>query len=71
MSIVILDYGVGNIQSITNALNYVGIKNSVIDQPCAISNSAKLILPGVGAFGYALDQVNSVGLGNFIKFAVK
>ena len=60
--ISILDYGIGNISSVRNALDYLGIKNSIINKPSEVKNCGRLILPGVGAFGSAMENLNSAGL---------
>jgi imidazole glycerol-phosphate synthase subunit HisH len=60
--ISILDYGIGNIASICNALDYLGIKNSIINKPSEVKNCGRLILPGVGAFASAMKNLNSAGL---------
>ena len=48
----------GNIRSIQNALNYLGIKNQVIDKSKQVLDSEKLILPGVGSFRLAMENMN-------------
>lgn len=60
----IINYKMGNLQSLVNSLDYLNIPNRVIDSPDNIINCDKLILPGVGAFGLAMQQLNSLG---FIK----
>ena len=55
--ISILNYGMGNIRSIQNALNYLRIENQVIDKPKQILESEKLILPGVGSFRLAMKNI--------------
>jgi glutamine amidotransferase len=60
--ISILDYGMGNLASVRNALDYLGIKNSTINKPSEVKNCGRLILPGVGAFGSAMENLNSAGL---------
>jgi len=62
-SIVIIDYGVGNLNSILNAffrLNY--FKASVSRDFNVIANADGVILPGVGAFGYCSNNLKSYGL---------
>ena len=48
--IAIIDYGAGNIFSVRNALNYLGIENQLTEDISVIEKADKLILPGVGAF---------------------
>ena len=50
MSICIIDYGLGNIASIFNAVKYIGAEPIVSHDPAIIKNSSHLILPGVGSF---------------------
>jgi len=56
--ISILNYGMGNIRSVQNALSYLGIESKVIDNPDQILKSEKLILPGVGSFRRAMENIN-------------
>ncbi len=63
----IVNYGAGNIASLTNALDHLGIPLVVSNSPDILANTDKLILPGVGAFGPAMDQLNQLGLSLFIK----
>ncbi|MBM3251690.1 MAG: imidazole glycerol phosphate synthase subunit HisH [Candidatus Omnitrophica bacterium] len=55
--ISILNYGMGNIRSIQNALNFLGIESNVIDSAAEIIQSHKLILPGVGSFRMAMENI--------------
>lgn len=63
----IVNYGMGNIASVQNALNYLGIANKVVDTPKDIFNYPKLILPGVGAFGKAMKNLNESGFSDALK----
>lgn len=56
--ITIVDYGRGNIFSITQALSHLGAEHTVTDDPGRISEAGKIILPGVGAFGDAMAQLD-------------
>ena len=58
--ITIIDYGIGNIGSIINMLDYIGIKSKATSDPDEVYNSKKLILPGVGAFDSAMQKINSI-----------
>ena len=55
--LVIIDYGVGNVQSVTNAFRYIGSEITVSCDPAVIERAHGLILPGVGASGYAMEKV--------------
>ena len=53
--IAVVDYGVGNVKSVTNALRYIGCDVEVSCQPERIEAADGIILPGVGACGYAME----------------
>lgn len=53
--IVIVDYGTGNILSLTRALNHIGIKPVISNSKNTIFKATHLILPGVGAFGSGME----------------
>ncbi len=72
MNITIIDYGVGNIRSITNMLNnFKNLNVQVTNDPDLILKSDKLILPGVGAFGLAMSKINNLNIDASIKDYVK
>lgn len=70
MNIGIINYGMGNLHSIQNALNKIGVKNSIINEPKKIQNYTKLILPGVGSFNQAINNLRISGFESEIKEAV-
>lgn len=57
MSIVVIDYGMGNIGSIRNMLKYVGADHVVSDNRAEIESAEKVILPGVGHFDLAMQNL--------------
>ena len=59
--IAIIDYGVGNLGSVKNALDYLGFKSVITNDKDVILNASKVILPGVGAFGDAMNEFNRRG----------
>ena len=63
----IVDYGRGNIGSLRNALNYIGISSIFSHDPSELVNCKGLILPGVGAFPPAMERLQSLGLSDFLK----
>jgi imidazole glycerol-phosphate synthase subunit HisH len=65
MKIGILNYGAGNIRSISNALYKIDHIPIVINESCSINKIDKLIIPGVGAFPPAMKMIKSL---NFIPF---
>lgn len=68
--ISIIDYGLGNINAFVNVYKSLNIKIRVIEEPKDIVNSSRLILPGVGAFGYALQMLKSKNMIDAINEAV-
>ncbi|OFW58863.1 MAG: imidazole glycerol phosphate synthase, glutamine amidotransferase subunit [Actinobacteria bacterium RBG_16_64_13] len=61
-ALYIVDYGAGNLRSVQKAFEHVGVEAVVGCDPRAIANAPGLVLPGVGAFGAAMEQLNSKGL---------
>jgi len=57
MTVTIIDYGIGNIQSVQKALEFMGATVTLTSSPADILNADKLLLPGVGAFGAAMDAL--------------
>ena len=55
--IVVIDYNVGNVKSVCNAFSYIGCKTKLSCEPVDIENATGLVLPGVAAFGYAIDAL--------------
>ncbi len=65
--IVIIDYGMGNLHSVKNALDYLGASSEVSCDSDKISSADALILPGVGAFPDAMKRLNELDLVKCIK----
>ncbi len=69
---VILDYGVGNLFSLAGSLKALNIPAVISAEPEVIRHADRLILPGVGAFGDAIEKLHNTGLVPCIKeFAEK
>ena len=64
--IAIIDYGVGNIFSLVSAINKLGFNAIVTSKEEDIISADKIILPGVGAFGDAMEKLESTGLKDLI-----
>ena len=60
--IVIIDYGLGNPKSIQNMLRRAGVEAAISGDPDEISTASKIILPGVGHFGFGMDSLRRRGL---------
>ena len=69
--ILILDYGMGNIFSVKNALEYLGAKVEISSNSEQISKYEYIILPGVGSFGKAMEKIKYLKIDLGIKDAVK
>ncbi len=69
--IAIIDYGAGNLFSVQNALNFLGVENIITKEKADIEKADKLILPGVGAFPDAMKMLSDAGLIDVIKEQVK
>lgn len=57
VDLAILDYGVGNLHSVSKALEAAGARVRVVDDPAKLSGADGLVLPGVGAFGEAAERL--------------
>lgn len=57
----IIDYGAGNLSSVKNALDYLGVESKFICSPKDYCELNKIILPGVGAFESAIEKLKSSG----------
>jgi glutamine amidotransferase len=66
MKIAIVDYGLGNLFSIENACRLAGHEPFITSDKKKIEGSDSLILPGVGAFGDAINSLNKSDLTNFL-----
>lgn len=60
--ITIIDYGLGNIRAFVNVYNRLNIRTKIARSADDIRNATKIILPGVGAFDYAMSQLNASGM---------
>ncbi len=65
--IAIVDYGAGNIFSVKNALDHLGVENTLTDSPKELESADKIILPGVGAFPSAMEKLTQKGLVSTLK----
>jgi glutamine amidotransferase len=70
MKVCIVDYGMGNITSVKNALMHLGYEVDLVSEPDDILEYQNIILPGVGAFTKAMEVLKSKKLDVAIKKAV-
>jgi glutamine amidotransferase len=66
MSIAIIDYGVGNLRSVEKAFTSQGIPAVVTRDEKILRNADKLVLLGVGAFGYAMETLRKLGFDELV-----
>jgi glutamine amidotransferase len=67
----IVSYGVGNLTSVCNSLQRVGVSFEVVESPERVARHTKLLLPGVGAFAAAAGQLRARNLDQAIVDAVR
>jgi glutamine amidotransferase len=60
--ITIVDYGLGNIKAFVNVYERLNIKTKIAHHADDLITATKIILPGVGAFDYAMSQLNASGM---------
>lgn len=65
--IAVIDYGVGNLMSVTNALRYVGCESMITAQAADLERADGILLPGVGAFPDAAEKLKQTGLVECLK----
>lgn len=65
--IIIIDYGVGNLGSISNMLKKIGVESKITSNISDIEKADKLILSGVGSFGYGMQNLQNLGLVNVLN----
>ena len=68
----ILNYGSGNIKSLSNALSEINIKHKIVTNYKNLKHNSKLIIPGVGAYSHAMKKIIKAKFFSEIKeFAIK
>jgi len=71
MAIGIIDYGMGNLKSVSNALDFLGAPNFISNDSKELEKADKLILPGVGAFKDAIDLIRDKSFDVLLEDAKK
>ncbi len=69
--ISIIDYGVGNLKSLYNAFRHLDVPANLIRTADEVAAAEKLLLPGVGAFDYAMSNINRLGLVEVLQARAK
>ena len=57
MKIAVIDYGAGNLKSVTKALSFLGFANEIVSDPGELERYDAMILPGVGAFPKCMEAL--------------
>jgi len=65
--LVIIDNGMGNIQSVSNALAKLDVKSKISNSPTIIEKASSIIFPGVGAFPMAMENIKKSSLDKLLK----
>jgi glutamine amidotransferase len=63
----IINYGMGNIRSVFNALEYIGIEAEILEADANFTKCSHLILPGVGAYAKAMKNITDSGIDQKIR----
>ena len=69
--ITVVDYGMGNLRSVQKGFEKVGAEAEVTSDPEAVAKATKLVVPGVGAFGAAMDGLRRLHLVEPIHRAIR
>tara|TARA_B100001123_G_C15247119_1_gene1001366 strand:+ start:818 stop:1456 length:639 start_codon:yes stop_codon:yes gene_type:complete len=69
--LAIIDYGLGNLFGLKQACSAVGLETVITNEKKEISNAKGIILPGVGAFGTAMNNLKNIGIIDEINKSVK
>lgn len=67
----VIDYGMGNLRSVTNALQRAGGEARLVRTPAELAQAEKIVLPGVAAFGDAMERLRARRLSEPIAEAVR
>ncbi|GAH12898.1 unnamed protein product, partial [marine sediment metagenome] len=58
--LVVIDYNVGNVKSVCNAFSHIGCEVRLSSDPAEIAAASGIVLPGVAAFGYAINELGTL-----------
>ena len=67
----IVNYRVGNLQNIQNAFSTLGVSSQIVDNPEELKTAEKIVLPGVGSFGYCMQMIKKYNFDEIIKEKIK
>ncbi len=68
---VIIDYKVGNLHNLKNALDFSAVENQLVSDADEVKNADRILLPGVGAFAPAMEHLRNSGMLEALQEKVK
>ena len=71
MSLAILDLGYGNVESIRLGFARLGVEPVLVRDAASVGSAERLVLPGVGAAGYAMERLRALGLVDALRARTK
>jgi imidazole glycerol-phosphate synthase subunit HisH len=71
VEIAVVDYGMGNRRSVEKALEHVGARANISNDPERLRTAAGLVVPGVGAFPRAMERLRELGLDELLRERVQ
>jgi glutamine amidotransferase len=66
-SVVLLDYGAGNLRSVAKAFEHEGAEVTLTSDPAVARGAERLVLPGQGHFGQCMTRLEESGLGDAVR----
>lgn len=69
--IAIVDYGLGNVRAFANIYRRLGIEAEVVSDPASLGRAERIVLPGVGAFDWAMQRLNQSGMRDTLEQRVR
>jgi len=68
--IAIIDYGMGNLGSVQKAFARIGYPAAIVADPAQVRKAEKVVLPGVGAFGAAMENLRATGMDAAVRESI-
>lgn len=69
--IILIDYGIGNLLSVSNAIDACGGSVEVTSDEKKVKDASRVVIPGVGAFKPGMQNLNKLGLADAIRYAAE
>lgn len=69
--VALVDYGAGNLTSVSLALSHVGVSHVITRDPEAIRSAGRIVFPGVGAAGASMENIRAAGIDQALTESVK